>query len=117
GAAAVVTVIGAALCEACIQQEVGSRFLTNLNAGGDTVPRVNYTVIATRFDEVVTPFTSAFLSGANVPHIIVNDGCPQDRTDPLNLSYDPRALDYMLNALDPAHPRTPRCVAVSQLPS
>src|SRR6185437_9592331 len=33
-----------ALCASCVQQEVGSDFLTNLNNGGDTVPGVNYTV-------------------------------------------------------------------------
>ena len=33
---------------ACAQQEAGSSFMTNLNAGGDTVPGVDYTVIESR---------------------------------------------------------------------
>src|SRR5581483_8732433 len=34
-------------CEACVEQEAGSPFLTALNAGGETVPGVQYTVITT----------------------------------------------------------------------
>ncbi len=39
----------------CIEQEVGSGFLAQLNAGGDPAPGVSYTVIESRDDEVVTP--------------------------------------------------------------
>ena len=44
-------------CAACVEQEAGSAFLAHLNAGGDTAPGVTYTVIETKYDEVVTPFT------------------------------------------------------------
>ena len=37
-----------AVCAACAEQEAGSPFLTALNAGGDTVAGVNYTVIESR---------------------------------------------------------------------
>jgi len=42
-------------CPACEQQDVGSAFLTKLNAGKDTVAGVHTTVIQTANDEVVTP--------------------------------------------------------------
>ncbi|MGX1798559.1 esterase/lipase family protein, partial [Streptomyces albidoflavus] len=46
---------------ALADQIAGSPFLTRLNEGGDTVPGVQYTVIATRYDQVVTPYRSQYL--------------------------------------------------------
>ena len=100
------------LCEACSQQTAGSPFLTNLNAGGDTIAGVNYTVIETRYDEVVTPYTSAFLSGRKVTNITLQDQCPIDFADHLAVIYDSVALRDVLNALDPAHALAPQCVPV-----
>jgi triacylglycerol lipase len=48
-------------CPACTEQVVGSPFLEQLNAGDQTPPPVNYTVIESNHDEIVTPYTSAFL--------------------------------------------------------
>jgi triacylglycerol esterase/lipase EstA (alpha/beta hydrolase family) len=99
-------------CPACTQQIVGSAFLTALNAGGDTVPGVNYTVIETRYDEVVTPYTSAFLSGPNVRNITLQDQCGLDFADHIAVFYDTVALHDVLNALDPAHPGRVPCTFV-----
>ena len=70
---------------------------------------MSYTVIQTRYDEVVTPYTSAFLSGDDVENITLQDGCPWDASEHLAISYDRRALAYVLNALDPQHPVTVPC--------
>jgi triacylglycerol esterase/lipase EstA (alpha/beta hydrolase family) len=72
-----------AQCLACTQQLAGSAFLQQLNAGGDTVPGVRYTVIETEDDEVVTPYTSAFLSGPAVTNVTLQDQCPDDHADHL----------------------------------
>jgi triacylglycerol esterase/lipase EstA (alpha/beta hydrolase family) len=100
------------LCPACEQQDVGSPFLTKLNAGGDTVPGVSYTVIQSANDEVVTPYTSAFLSGAKVTNILLQSQCVLDQGEHLSMPYDHIADADVLNALDPAHPRTPACTPV-----
>ncbi len=100
------------LCPACEQQFVGSTFMQTLNAGGDTVPGVTYTVITTRYDVVVTPYSSAFLTGPGVTNITVQDGCGLDLADHLSIMYDRRALRYALNALDPAHAVAPACTLV-----
>ena len=99
-----------ALCASCVQQEVGSDFLTNLNAGGDTVPGVDYTVVATRTDEVVTPYTSAYLSGPRVTNLRLQDYCLIDGTEHINITYDHIAIQLVRDALDPAHAWTPNCL-------
>lgn len=100
------------VCSACTEQESGSSFLTGLNAGGDTVPGVQYTVIESRYDEVVTPYTSAFLSGPNVTNILLQDQCSLDYGEHLSMPYDHIADADVLNALDPAHEHAPACSAV-----
>ncbi|MGI8666541.1 MAG: esterase/lipase family protein [Jatrophihabitans sp.] len=89
-------------CPACTQQVLPSAFISNLNAGGDTLAGIDYSVIETRYDEVVTPYTSAFLAGAR--NILLQDQCPADITDHLGISYDSNALQDVVNLLGPADP-------------
>ncbi|MCF1598961.1 esterase/lipase family protein [Streptomyces muensis] len=97
-------------CKACQQQLIGSDFLRGLNAGGETDPRVSYTVITTRYDEVVTPYTSAYLAAApNVTNLKLQDLCPAEFTEHVDISYNDVATRLVLNALDPAHARRPAC--------
>jgi pimeloyl-ACP methyl ester carboxylesterase len=104
-----------ATCEACAEQEQGSAFLARLNAA-PTVPGVRYTVIESAGDEVVTPYTNAFLPAApNVTDITVNRQCPLDRSDHLEIAADPVALADVLNALDPASPVKAPCLPVLPL--
>jgi triacylglycerol esterase/lipase EstA (alpha/beta hydrolase family) len=100
-----------ALCPACEEQIVGSAFLAELNSGGDTVPGVEYTVIQTRYDQVVTPYTSAFLSGAK--NILLQNQCILDLGDHLSMPYDHIAAADVLTALDPAHPRGFLCTPIA----
>jgi hypothetical protein len=103
------------VCEACVEQEEGSSFLAGLNAR-PTVASVTYTVIESVDDEVVTPYTNAFLPAAsNVTNITVNAQCPLDLSDHLEIAADPVALADMLNALDPASPVRVPCLAVLPL--
>ena len=100
-------------CPACAEQEAGSSFITKLNAGGETSPRVNYTVIESDNDEVVTPYTSAFLPAAsNVTNILLQDQCSLDQGEHLSMPYDHIADADVLTALDPALPQHPACTTV-----
>jgi triacylglycerol esterase/lipase EstA (alpha/beta hydrolase family) len=101
------------VCTACAQQEAGSSFMTALNAGGDTLPGVDYTVIESEYDEVVTPYTSAFLSGPDVTDITLQNQCALDFGEHLSMPYDHIADIDVLNALGPAHPQTPACTPVA----
>jgi triacylglycerol esterase/lipase EstA (alpha/beta hydrolase family) len=98
-----------AQCAACTQQLAGSAFLQQLNAGNDTVPRVRYTVIETEDDEVVTPYTSAFLSGPAVTNVTLQDQCPEDHADHLAMPYDSAALQDVVQALDDAASFSVQC--------
>jgi triacylglycerol esterase/lipase EstA (alpha/beta hydrolase family) len=84
---------------ALAEQEVGSSFLATLNSGGDTVPGPRYTVIETSHDEVVTPYTSAFLSGPNVSNVLIQNQCPSDAVGHVGIAYDNVAIQDVLNAL------------------
>jgi triacylglycerol esterase/lipase EstA (alpha/beta hydrolase family) len=86
------------------QQQADSAFITALNAHGDTVPGVEYTVIETRYDDVVTPYTSAFLNGSGVRNLVLQQQCPLDATDHLGIPYDDNAIQDVVNALGPDIP-------------
>jgi triacylglycerol esterase/lipase EstA (alpha/beta hydrolase family) len=98
-------------CPACADQVAGSALLQKLNAGGDAVPGVSYTVIATRYDEVVTPYTSQFLSGGDVHNVTLQRLCVLDLSEHAAVAFDPVALHEVLNALDPAHATTTNCLS------
>src|SRR3984885_11624526 len=100
-------------CPACEEQEAGSSFLPALNHGGETVPSVKYTVIESDNDEVVTPYTSAFLAPApNVTNILLQNQCALDQGEHLSMPYDHIADADVLTALDPADPQHPACPPV-----
>lgn len=102
-------------CLSCQDQVVGSSALTTLNAGGGTSAGVNYTNIVTKYDEVVTPYTNGFLSGSNVTNITVQDGCLIDLGEHLAISYDRRALWYVVKALYPSYSAFKPCTIVTPL--
>jgi triacylglycerol lipase len=76
---------------------------------------VNYTVIETRYDAVVTPYQSALLHGpANrITNVVVQDACPDDLAGHLTLPDDPVAVQWVEEALagnGPANPAfRPQC--------
>jgi triacylglycerol esterase/lipase EstA (alpha/beta hydrolase family) len=103
-------------CPACAEQAAGSPFITQLNSVDETPGTADYTNIATRYDEVVTPYTSDFLAsdGNAVTNVLLQHKCPNDTSDHLRTPYDPPAIQITLNALgrsgpaDPTH--QPACI-------
>lgn len=88
-----------------------SELIDELWTGGSPyLEGVSYRSIASTADEVFPPQ----LSFAGVPggdDVILQDGCPQNGTGHMTAPSDPRAIDLVLGALDPANEATPRCVA------
>ncbi|WP_225076059.1 triacylglycerol lipase [Streptomyces sp. CoT10] len=94
-------------------QIAGSAFLTKLNEGGDTVPGVHYTVIATKYDEVVTPWRSQYLTGPDVRNVLLQDLCAVDLSEHVTIgTIDRIAFHEVANALDPAHAGATTCASV-----
>lgn len=96
---AVNSFLGAIGAPALPQQEVGSAFETKLFSGGDTVAGPRYVVIESTHDEVVTPYTNAFLSGSAVTNITVQNQCPQDPVGHIGMFEDSPSLQNVLNQL------------------
>lgn len=106
-----------AICQACVDQQVGSDFLTELNANGDTVKGPYYTVISTIYDEVVTPYTSQALAGpsSQVTNLVIQDFCRLDVIEHDQAPNDPvvhqivgAALNNTAGPADPGY--RPTCV-------
>ncbi|ANY09173.1 alpha/beta fold hydrolase [Pseudonocardia sp. HH130630-07] len=99
------------LCASCRQFLRGSDFLERMNSdGGPRAPGVDYTMILTRYDELVVPYTSGLMDGAD--NIVLQDGCPTDLAEHVAVAFDPVTLQHIVNALDPEHARPVRCLPV-----
>jgi triacylglycerol esterase/lipase EstA (alpha/beta hydrolase family) len=98
------------LAPSLLQQKEGSDLLKRLNEGGDTLPGVKYTVIATKYDEVVTPYKTQFLEGPDVKNVLLQDLCPSHFTEHLAIGLvDKMAFHETANALDPANAEPTTC--------
>jgi triacylglycerol lipase len=104
------TATGTPGCTACSQMGTGSEFMQKMRAGGVAVKGITYTNIVTKYDELVQPYTSGIEPGMR--NITVQDRCATDYTEHFEIAADPVAAGYVLNALDPAHPRPVPCTVV-----
>lgn len=92
------------LGQAAMDQRIGSEAVKHLNREGDTVPGVEYTMICSRFDQIVTPWRTQELKagpGATVKNLLVQTGNVKDFSDHLAILYSPRVVDLVLEALHP----------------
>ncbi|KAF9097573.1 hypothetical protein BGX29_008489 [Mortierella sp. GBA35] len=101
------------VCLACFQFLEGSTFLNNLNAGGDTVPGIEYQFIASKYDEVVTPYTNGFLRDNNpkVKNVVLQDLCSLDVSEHALQMLDPIVFRKIDAFLTPAASQTVNCLS------
>ncbi|NEW45764.1 esterase/lipase family protein [Nocardia cyriacigeorgica] len=93
------------------QQTGGSNFLTALNSQPETFAEVDYTVVATELDEIVMPYTSAYLpSGSNVTNVAVQDLCPGRLVEHFGMAYDNTAFQLAVDAFTHDGPAQPHRV-------
>ncbi len=82
------------------EQQESSAFIKKLFGSGEpVVAGVKYVVIETDHDEVVTPYTNAFLSGSNVTNITIQSQCPSDPVAHIGMFDDSPSLQNVLNQL------------------
>ena len=99
------------LCASCREFLTGSDFLKKMNSdGGPAVDGVTYTMIMTKYDELVVPYTSGELDGAT--NIVLQDKCPSDLAEHIAVAFDPVTLQHIKNALDPENAKPIRCLPV-----
>ncbi|MBJ7520147.1 MAG: lipase [Solirubrobacteraceae bacterium] len=89
----------AAVGPAFRQQVKGSPILRALNAGDRTPGNVLYDTISSRYDEVLTPYTSAFMPDA-ASNWTVQHGCWRDISDHTQIVYSRRVMTRVANLLD-----------------
>ncbi|HJQ46326.1 MAG TPA: lipase, partial [Amycolatopsis sp.] len=70
---------------------------------------VSYTILATRFDALVTPHETSFVREPGVRNAFVQDVCPADPVGHVGMAFDTGVAGMVANALDPAHPSPVLC--------
>jgi hypothetical protein len=104
----------APLCKSCRQFLRGSDFMDKMNSdGGPAVDGVTYTMIMTKYDELVIPYTSGMMHAKNATNYVLQDRCPTDFAEHGAVAADPVAARYILNALDPEHAEPVKCHVVT----
>ncbi|HHY08160.1 MAG TPA: alpha/beta fold hydrolase [Corynebacteriales bacterium] len=80
-----------------------SSFIRELHSPSPVMPGVNYTVIATRYDEMVTPVKSQFLpAGPNVKNYLLQEMCPQAFATHGTMAMHPVVFQLLENVLGDA---------------
>ena len=96
-------------CQACPDLLPGGGAVNELTNGPIAVPGVNYTIIASRADVLVTPMETSFVREPGVDNEVVQDSCPFDPVGHIGLAFEQGVADLVTNALDPATARSVRC--------
>lgn len=104
-------------CPACYDQEIGSDVIRRLGTGPIAQRGVEYTIIETRYEAVVTPVGSAFIREPGVINRYVQDSCWNDLAGHVTLAYDQVTLRLVMNALSPETARRPNCLKAFPYPA
>lgn len=94
-------------CQSCSDQLQGSPLLTQLNQGGDTVPGIEYFMLATKSDTVIVPYTNSWLKDSNplVQNKLLQNYCATATTGHIDMASNSIAFTAVENFLSP--PSTP----------
>jgi triacylglycerol esterase/lipase EstA (alpha/beta hydrolase family) len=96
-------------CGSCPEFLHGSAMVKKLQEGGAAAPGVTYTTIMTRYDELVTPYTSGELHSPSATNIVLQDVCPNDVSEHGEEAFDPVVAQIVFNTLDPPGAKPVAC--------
>lgn len=72
---------------------------------GPRHPSIRYVNLATRYDEISTPYVLTLMPpGPNITNTVVQDVCPASRIGHVGMAYSPTVGTLVRNALDPERP-------------
>lgn len=96
-------------CAACSQIGTGGSAIATLNDGPIAQAGIDYTVITSRADELVTPTGTAFVREPGVVNQYVQDFCPLDPVGHIGEAYDINVWNMVANGLESAPNRRFMC--------
>lgn len=101
-------------CRACSDLTTGGTAIARLNDGTPIVqPGTTVTVLASEYDELVTPTATSFIQEKGVNNIYVQDYCPFDPVGHIGEAYDLNVWNLVLNSLEKQVGRKFFCLAAS----
>ena len=104
------TVLDIVGCAACDDIGIGGSAVARLNDGKPIVqPSNSLTIIMSKFDELVTPTTTAFVEEQGVNNLYIQEFCPLDPVGHIGEAYDTNVWNLVVNALDSTPHRTFTC--------
>ncbi|TCP47332.1 hypothetical protein EV191_112128 [Tamaricihabitans halophyticus] len=86
--------------ENAVDLAYGAEAIEKLNDGPIAQPGVDYTIIASKTDEIVNPIETSFVRESGVDNIVTQDGCPINIDGHIAIVYNPRTWALVGNALD-----------------
>jgi triacylglycerol esterase/lipase EstA (alpha/beta hydrolase family) len=89
-------------CGACSDLVIGGPAVARLNEGPVAVAGVEYTILASRMDALVTPTETSFVYEPGVVNRYVQDECPLDPVGHIGLAFDSGVAMMVTNVLGPA---------------
>lgn len=105
------TILDTVGCSACDDLGIDGDAIDRLNDGAPIVqPGNSLTVIASKWDEMVTPTSTSFVHEDGVRNVWVQDVCPLDPVGHIGLAYDLNLWNLVQNALDDTPDRKFLCV-------
>jgi triacylglycerol lipase len=103
-------------CGACAEFLTGSDYFKELYSDGTMGGAgVLYTTVMSRYDELVTPYSSGYMVAPGATNIVLQDVCPLNLDEHNFLAFDPTVARIVKNALDPAHARPVDCGPIGGL--